>query len=237
MGVLLGSRSGSSLVCATLFVILATRASRLPVRAVLGNLRPLTPILILTFALNAWATSGRPAIPIPLGLGALTYEGLARGLFLVFRLSALVLGTSLLTLTTSPLGLADGLESLLSPLKRLRVPVHELAMTTTIALRFVPMLVDEVDRLQKAQLARGADFTGGPIKRVRAVFPLLLPLLVSAFGRADRLAVAMEARCYGGDVGRTRYRVLVFSGRDWQALVGILAAAVLALSAGSLSGP
>jgi len=232
VGTLLGSRSGPSVAGAFLLLILLARIARLPVRLLLGNLRPLAPLLVLTFGLNALWTPGTTVWTLPGNLGELTSEGMARGLFLAARLSVLVVGTSLLTLTTSPLELADGLEALLHPFKRVGLPVHELALTTTIALRFVPILIDEVDRLRKAQLARGADFSGTPIRRIRSLFPLLLPLFISAFGRADRLAVAMEARCYRGDYGRTRFRELAMTGLDYAALAGILLAAALILSVG-----
>ena len=202
--------AGSGLATAALLILLGFLAAtaQLPLRMLLGNLKPLLPLLLLTFGLNAILTPGSPVAALPLGLGEVTAAGLKRGLFLSGRFAALVLAASVLTLTTSPLDLADGLESLLKPLRRVGVPTHELAMTTTIALRFIPILIDEADRLRNAQLARGADFGGGPVRRVRSLFPLLLPLFVSAFSRADHLAVAMEARCYRGDVGRSRYRQL-----------------------------
>ncbi len=232
MGALLGSRSTAALVGFSILASLLGRFSGLPLRLLLGNLRPLIPLLLLTLGLNALLTPGTTAYLLPEGLGTLTWEGIFRGLFLVVRLSALVVGISLLTLTTSPLALADGLESLLGPFRRIGLPAHELAMTTTIALRFVPILIDEADRLRRAQLARGANFGGGPIRRIRSLIPLLLPLFVSAFGRADRLAVAMEARCYRGDWGRTRFQVLAMTRIDYAALAGVLLTAGLILSAG-----
>ena len=231
---LLGTRSGFTPVGLIACVLLLAQACRLPVRLLLANLRPLLPLLILTLVLNALLTPGRTCYEIPLGAGRFTCEGVERGLFLVGRLSALVLGTSLLTLATSPLELADGLETLLRPFRRIGLPAHELAMTTTIALRFVPILVDEADRLRKAQLARGADFGGGPVRRIRSLFPLLLPLFLSAFGRADRLAVAMEARCYQGDRGRSRYRTYALGAMDGVALAGAVLVSGLALCAGRL---
>ena len=231
---LLGARSGFTPVGFILCVLFLARACRFPLRLLAGNLRPLLPLLALTLILNALLTPGQTCYEIPLGAGRFTCEGVERGLFLVARLSSLVLGTSLLTLATSPLELADGLEALLRPFRRIGLPAHELAMTTTIALRFVPILVDEADRLRKAQLARGADFGGGPVRRIRSLFPLLLPLFLSAFGRADRLAIAMEARCYQGDRGRTRYRTYSLGAMDGVALAGAVLGSGLALCAGRL---
>lgn len=225
MGAFLASPSGTVLGGSLILLMLVGRASGLPFRLLAGTLRPLLPLLLLTFGLNAIFTPGRSVCALPAGLGDLTREGLARGMFLVLRLSALVVATSLLTLTTTPMELADGLESMLRPFRKFGLPAHELAMTTTIALRFVPILVDEADRLRKAQQARGADFGGGLIRRVRSLLPLLLPLFISAFARADRLAVAMEARCYRGDVGRTRYRALSMRKFDVAVLTGLLLAA------------
>jgi energy-coupling factor transport system permease protein len=226
---LMAARSGpmAGLLLALLAVLAA--AARLPAGLLLGNLKPLVPLLLLTFGLNALLTPGRVIWVLPGGMGDVTDAGVLRGLFLSGRFTGLVLVASVLTLTTSPLDLADGLEWLLTPLKKVGVPTHELAMTTTIALRFIPILIDEADRLRNAQLSRGADFGGGPIRRVRCLFPLLLPLFVSAFSRADRLAVAMEARCYRGDEGRTRYRVLAWRWPDGLvAVCGLgLASAVL----------
>ncbi len=149
------------------------------------------------------------------GFLTVTYEGLRLAVFMVLRLFFLVFGTSLLTLTTSPIALTDGLEYLMSPLKRIGVPAHELAMMMTIALRFVPTLLEETDKIIKAQTARGADFeTGNVIRRAKAMIPILIPLFVSAFRRADELATAMECRCYRGGEGRTRLRELKMGAVD-----------------------
>ncbi|MDP6777104.1 MAG: energy-coupling factor transporter transmembrane component T [Candidatus Latescibacteria bacterium] len=231
---LLGTRSGVTPVGFIACALFVARACRLPLRLLLANLRPLLPLLALTLILNALLTPGKTWCELPWGAGRMTLEGAERGLFLVGRLVSLVLGTSLLTLVTSPLELADGIETLLRPFRRIGLPAHELAMTTTIALRFVPILVDEAERLRKAQLARGADFGGGPIRRVRSLFPLLLPLFLSAFGRADRLAIAMEARCYQGDRGRSRYRTTSVGAMDALALAGAILGSGLALCAGRL---
>jgi len=154
----------------------------------------------------------------------LTYEGLIRGLMMVSRLILLIIGSSLLTLTTSPILLTDGIESLLKPFKVIGVPAHELAMMMTIALRFIPTLVEETEKIMKAQMARGADFESGNIfQRAKSLIPILIPLFVSAFRRADELATAMEARGYRGGEGRTRFRVLRFTRRDAAALILITA--------------
>jgi energy-coupling factor transport system permease protein len=229
---LLGGRSALALGCTILLIGLFGQISKLPVRLLLGNLKPVLPLLVLTVFLHAWTMPGETLVTLPGGVGTFTQEGMGQGAFLAARFSAFVLGTSLLTLTTSPLELADGLESLLGPLKRIRFPVHEFAMTVTIALRFIPILVDEADRLRKAQLARGADFGGGPIKRIRSMLPLLMPLFISAFTRADKLAIAMEARCYRGDFERSRFRVLAFAFADGVAVILLLIFSGLALSVG-----
>jgi energy-coupling factor transport system permease protein len=229
---LMGANSGITLGCTVLLIGMFGRMARLPIRLLIGNLKPVLPLLLLTVLIHSWLTPGEILVVLPGGVGTFTTEGLSQGAFLASRFSAFVLGTSLLTLTTSPLELADGLESLLGPLKRIRFPVHEFAMTVTIALRFVPILVDEADRLRKAQVARGADFGGGPVKRMRSLLPLLLPLFVAAFTRADRLALAMEARCYRGDFNRTQFRVLTFSISDGLATILLIIFSGLAFSVG-----
>ena len=218
MALLLSSSAGATSTLILGLCLLFGKVSGLPVGLQLRNLRPLIPILVLTLVLNGLFTPGEALYALPGGWGTLSSEGMQRGLFLLLRLCALVSMTTLLTLSTSPLALADGLECLLRPLKRLGLPAHELATTLTIALRFVPILMDEADRLRKAQLARGADFSGGPVRRAKRLLPVLLPLFQSAFGRADRLAIAMEARCYQGEQGRTHYRRLTMAPTDYGAL-------------------
>lgn len=177
-------------------------ATGIPISYLADNLRPLFPILFLTFILNAWMTPGdRLSTDIPF-----TDAGMSRGGILCLRLIVIVTVTSLLSLTTTPLELADGIQSLLSPLNRVRVPVHELALTATIALRLIPLLIDEAFRIRNAQLSRGASTTGSWKVRIRDAASILIPLFVSAFSRAERLAEAMEARGYRGSTGRTRYR-------------------------------
>ena len=150
----------------------------------------------------------------------ITLEGVFRAFFMVLRIMMLIAGTFLLTYTTSPILLTDGLEALLNPLKKLKVPVHELAMMMSIALRFLPTLIEETDKIMSAQRARGADFeSGGLIQRAKALIPLLVPLFISAFRRAEELATAMECRCYHGGEGRTKLRILKYHGRDVFALI------------------
>lgn len=202
-----------------LFLAAVIAISKIPPKYVLKGLKPLLFIIILTFILNVFFTSGETVI-WSLGRVKVTQEGLRQGIFMAFRLILLVTGTSMLTLTTSPIDLTDGIESLLKPLKIIRFPVHELAMMMTIALRFIPTLLEETDKIMKAQMARGADFeSGNIIQRAKALVPLLVPLFISAFRRADELAMAMEARCYRGGDNRTRMKVLKTHPRDYIALL------------------
>jgi energy-coupling factor transport system permease protein len=181
--------------------------------------------MVLTFGLHLFMDPGEPIFRI--GKIVATDKGLAQGLITVARLSLLIMATSIVTLTTSPIAFTDGLESLLKPLSFVGVPAHELAMMMTIALRFIPTLLEETDKIMKAQMARGADFeTGNIAKRARAMIPILVPLFVSAFRRADELAMAMEARCYRGGQGRTRLRQLRLGSLDVAALVLVTVYAV-----------
>lgn len=190
-------------VC-SLFVVLL---SRVPIKMVLKSVRPLLWIILFTFFIHLLSTPGESIGKI--WIFDITKEGIRQGIFISLRLILLIILASLLTYTTSPLKLTDALESLLSPLKHVGVPVHELSMMMTIALRFVPTLIEETDRIMKAQQSRGADFnTGSIMQRIRAVIPILVPLFLSAFRRADDLALAMEARCYHGGEGRTQMKAL-----------------------------
>jgi energy-coupling factor transport system permease protein len=179
---------------------------------------------------------GAVILRLPLTDLGFSYEGLHFGAFFSLRLAVVVSLASLLTLTTSPIEITDGLERLLGPLRRFGFPAHELAMMVTIALRFIPVLIEEAERLHKAQLARGADFSGGPIRRVRQLLPLLVPLFLAAFARADRLAIAMESRCYRGGKGRTSYRVLELDRRDFRAAITVAVIIALAICFGLLPG-
>ena len=203
------------------FLVCTCRLANVPFRLLLKGLRPLRIIIILTFLLNLFFTSGE-TVWVSFWVIRITREGFLQALFYSVRLVFLVAGTSLLTLTTSPIALSDGIEMLLGPLKKIHFPAHELAMMMTIALRFIPTLLEETDKIMKAQMARGADFESGNLfARARAMVPLLVPLFVSAFRRAGDLAMAMESRCYHGGEGRTRLRVLHITRNDWIAL-GIL---------------
>lgn len=211
-------------LCALVFVALLA-VSRVPPRSVLRSVRGVLFLLVFTAVINLFFYSGESVIWQWKFL-KLTKEGVYYTVFLASRLFLLVMGSSILTLTTTPVALTDGVESLLYPLKLLRFPVHELALIMSIALRFIPILTDETTRIMNAQKARGADFeSGGLVKRVKAVIPVLVPLLISAFRRADELGDAMDARCYSGSKVRTKYKKLVFSWRD--ALAFALAAALI----------
>ena len=197
------------------FVWLTARLANVPFRMLLRGLKPLRLIIILTFLLNLFFTPGE-TVWVEFWIIRIAREGFLQAAFYSLRLIFLVIGTSLLTLTTSPVSLSDGIELLLTPLKKIRFPAHELAMMMTIALRFIPTLLEETDKIMKAQMARGADFeSGNLISRAKAMVPLLVPLFVSAFRRAGDLAMAMESRCYHGGEGRTRLRVLKITRNDW----------------------
>ena len=199
---------------ALVFVYFMARLSHVPFKMLMRGLRPLRFILVLPFVLNLFF-SGEGTILWQWSFITITHEGLSRAVHYCLRLLFLVIGTSLLTLTTSPVSLSDGLELLLSPLKVIHFPAHELAMMMTIALRFIPTLLEEADKIMKAQMARGADFeSGNLLARAKAMVPLLVPLFVSAFRRAGDLATAMESRCYRGGEGRTRLRVLKLTRAD-----------------------
>ncbi len=196
------------------FLAVSTRASRLPAAMLLRNLQAFTWLFLFTIIMHALMTPGTVLLAFPWWNLTVTREGAHGGLFYGLRLAAVIVTASLLTLTTAPLELTGGLERLLGPLRRIGVPAHDLALMITIALRFIPVLIDEAERLRKAQLARGADFGGGPLRRARQMIPLLAPLFISAFDRADRLALAMESRCYRGGEGRTSYHELRFRRHD-----------------------
>lgn len=191
----------------------------------LKSVRPILFIIILTVVLNAFYTPGEPIFSV--WIFTLTREGLRTALFMAARLILLVMSSFMLTYTTSPIMLTDGLESLLSPLKKLGAPVHELAMMMSIALRFIPTLIEETQKIMSAQKARGAEFdTGGIIDKAKALLPILVPLFISSFRRADELAVAMEARCYHGGEGRTKLHELRFKGIDYAAIAIMVLALV-----------
>ena len=205
------------------FLVACIAVSKIPPKSLINGMKPLVLILIFTGVLNIFFTTGEKVV-ISLWKITIYMEGLERAFFMVIRILMLISGTFLLTYTTSPIALTDGLESLLGPLKALKVPVHELSMMMCIALRFIPTLIEETDKIMSAQKARGADFENGKLmERVRALIPILVPLFVSAFRRADELATAMECRCYQGGEGRTKMKLLRYMRRDYLCyLVGIL---------------
>ena len=210
----------------TAFAALVILISRLPWLLVLKSLKPIWIIVILTMFIHMFTAPGEHVIWSWKFLNV-TQEGLDLGLKMAVRLILLLLFSSVLTFTTSPIVLTDGIENLLRPFKAVGVPAHELAMMMTIALRFIPTLLEETDRIMKAQTARGADFANGNmLQRLKNMLPLLVPLFISAFRRADELAVAMEARCYRGGEGRTRMHELAYGGGDYVALALVLALAV-----------
>jgi len=195
------------------FILLTINVSKIPIAYVFKGLKPLIFIIIITFVINIFLTKGEVLFII--GPLTVTKEGLRQAVFMALRLIFLIVGTSLLTLTTSPIALTDGIEKLLSPFKRIGLPAHELAMMMTIALRFIPTLLEETDKIMKAQMARGADFeSGNIIRRAKSLVPLLVPLFINAFRRADELAIAMEARCYRGGEHRTRLNELRLKRND-----------------------
>ncbi|WP_251860741.1 energy-coupling factor transporter transmembrane protein EcfT [Clostridium sp. Marseille-Q2269] len=198
-----------------LFTLTAILISHIKFKYIYKGLKPILILVIITAVLNLFLTPGSTLI-FKWKFITIYKEGLKLAIFMVLRLVFLIIGTSLLTLTTSPIELTDGIEKLLNPLRKIGVPAHELAMMMTIALRFIPTLMDETDKIMKAQMARGADFeSGNIIQRAKNLIPLLVPLFISSFRRADELAMAMEARCYRGGQGRTRMKELSFSSRDF----------------------
>lgn len=196
--------------------------SHVPPKSMLKGLKPVMIIIVLTAVLNLFYTDGTPLVQI--WKLTITYEGIVKAFFMVIRIIMLICGTFLLTYTTAPVALTDGLELLLGPLKKLKVPVHEMSMMMSMALRFIPTLIEETDKIMSAQKARGADFeSGNLLQRAKALLPILVPLFISAFRRADELAIAMESRCYHGGEGRTRMKQLKYAGRDYAALLfGVL---------------
>ena len=190
------------------------RVSKVPVIMLFRGLRAVMFILIFAVVLNVFLTPGQRVI-FSAGFINITVEGIELAVQMALRLVLLITGSAILTLTTSPIQLTDGIEALLNPLKKLKVPAHDIAMMMTIALRFIPTLAEEMEKIMKAQKARGADLdTGGLIKRARSLIPILVPLFVSSFKRADELATAMEARGYRGDINRTKMKIMKITGSD-----------------------
>ena len=210
------------LAVVTAFLVLVIRISGVPFKYMIKGLRAIIVLMVITAMFNLFLTPGEALIHV--WKITITKEGVTAAVRMMIRLTYLVLGTSLMTLTTTPNQLTDGLERALKPLGRLHVPVHEIAMMMSIALRFIPILVEETDKIMKAQMARGANFEeGNVIQRAKAMIPLLVPLFVSAFRRANDLALAMEARCYRGGEGRTKMKSLCYQGIDRIAYLILLA--------------
>lgn len=199
------------------FLLAVIKISTIPPKAIVRGMKPLIFILAFTGILNLFYTDGGREL-VRIGALAITTEGLKRAVLMMSRILMLISGTFLLTYTTSPISLTDGLESLMNPLKKIHVPVHELSMMMCIALRFIPTLIEETDKIMSAQKARGADFENGSImERAKALIPVLVPLFISAFRRADELATAMECRCYQGGEGRTKMKLLRYGRNDFSA--------------------
>ena len=199
---------------AILFLALVIRLSRVPVKFMVRGMKSILFLLIVAGCFNLFLTPGE--VLVSFWKLKITKEGIFLASFMALRLILLIMGSSVMTLTTTPNQLTDGLEKLLGPLKHLRVPVHEIAMMMSIALRFIPILMEETDKIMKAQIARGADFeSGNLIKKAKSLVPLLVPLFISAFRRANDLAMAMEARCYRGGEHRTKMKPLIYRKRDW----------------------
>lgn len=213
------SSSFYGLLVGIVYTFMAFAASRIPFKMMFKSLKPIIPIIIFTAILNILFVRTGDVL-WQLGFIRITQQGIHTAVFMVVRIVCLIVGTSLLTYTSSPIELTDAIERLLSPLKKLKVPVHELAMMMTIALRFIPTLIEETDKIMSAQKARGADMeTGSIIKRARALIPILIPLFVSSFRRAEELALAMECRCYHGGEGRTRMKQMKTSAVDYVSIV------------------
>ena len=217
-----------SLGLGIVFGLAAYLLSRIPLTMIVKSLKPVVPVILFTAALNMIFVDGETVFQ--LWVLKITREGIHTAVFMAVRIICLIAGTSLLTYTTSPIALTDGIERLMGPLGRFHFPVHELAMMMTIALRFIPTLIEETDKIMSAQKARGADLeTGGQMQRARALIPILIPLFVSSFRRADELALAMECRCYRGGEGRTRMKQLQMGPGDFAAsaiVVGCIAGVI-----------
>lgn len=224
------SHSFYSLAIAAVYIALGMVLSKIPPKMYLKSLKPILILVIFTAVLNIFYGTGEPLFQ--LGWFKITKDGIVNSILVSLRIVMLILTSSVLTFTTSPTQLTDAIERLLKPLGRLHVPVHEFAMMMTIALRFVPTLLEETDKIMSAQKARGADMeSGGIVQRIKALIPVLIPLFVSAFRRAFDLATAMESRCYCGGDGRTKMKVLKFCGTDWAVLTSAAAALALFVAA------
>lgn len=219
-------------VLATVFLGCVIVLSGVPLKFIVKGLKPIVILLLFTVAMNLFLTDGG-AVLLKFSIFTITENGLRTSVYMAIRLMYLVTGSSIMTFTTSPNGLTDGMEKLLHPLNRVNVPVHEVAMMMSIALRFIPILLEETDKIMKAQQARGADFESGNImQRAKSMVPILVPLFVSAFRRANDLAMAMESRCYHGGEGRTKMKPLRYAGRDRAAYIITMVYLVAVFTAG-----
>lgn len=213
------------------FLSMVIGASKVPLKFMLRGMKPIIMLLLFTAVFNVFLVKGE--VIASFWILEITKEGLINAGYMVFRLIMLVLSSSVLTLTTTPNNLTDGLESLMKPLSYIKVPVHEIAMMMSIALRFIPILLEETDKIMKAQLARGADFeSGNIIKKTKSLIPILVPLFISSFRRANDLAMAMEARCYRGGDGRTKMKPLRYKGRDYGTLTILIIYMILIILCG-----
>ena len=221
--ILFTAQSYTGLLLGLLFMVICYMLARIKLIMILKSVKPILPLMIFTGVLNLFFIKGETPL-FQWQFISIYPEGVDTALFMLIRVLTLIIGMSLLTYTTSPIMLTDAIESLLSPLKKIHVPVHELSMMMTIALRFIPTLVEETDKIMSAQKARGAEMdTGGLIKKAKSLIPVLIPLFVSAFKRANELATAMECRCYHGGEGRTRLKVMRTAPRDYVAIAIMLA--------------
>ena len=213
-------------ILAGIFLAVEIGLSHIPFRFITKGMKAIVFLLMITVVFNLFLTPGKALVSF--WIFTITYEGLLLAVRMAVRLIFLIIGSSVMTLTTTPNNLTDGLESLLNPLKKIRVPVHEISMMMSIALRFIPILLEETDKIMKAQMARGADFENGSlIERAKSLVPILVPLFISAFRRANDLAMAMEARCYSGGEGRTKMKPLIYRKNDY--LAYLITALYLAL--------
>jgi len=221
-------------VIAAIFLGTVIKLSKVPFKFMVRGMKTIMLLLLITVLFNLFLTPGTPIFTV--WKLTVTVEGVRMAASMAVRLSLLIIGSSLMTLTTTPNNLTDGMEKIMRPLKIFKVPVHEVAMMMSIALRFIPILLEETDKIMKAQIARGADFeSGNLIKRAKALVPLLVPLFISAFRRANDLAMAMEARCYRGGEGRTKMKPLIYARRDYIAYACILVYLVTSIFVGRLS--
>ena len=217
---------------AAIFLAVVIWLSKVPFKFMVKGMKAILFLLLLTVVFNLFLTPGSPIFTL-FGKISITYEGMELAVFMAIRLALLIIGSSVMTLTTTPNHLTDGMEKMLRPLKIFHIPVHEVAMMMSIALRFIPILLEETDKIMKAQIARGADFESGSLlKRAKAMVPLLVPLFISAFRRANDLALAMEARCYRGGEGRTKMKPLIYQKTDYLAYVVLVFYVVIGIIVG-----